>query len=513
MNSYYTNRAYEFLDYYPPNKDITKEMLAEWQRAQAPNGNVISQQNLASYAGKTVYNANLIRNNTTTIGTDHTDETVYVERKFRDAVMSWLSDGKPKLYRSETEGNMIVIVSQPSFTPLNKTQRMVYSVSMTLTEIADFTLQNLIEYNLIPSQIISEHIPRGEWDVSFGNPDPWVKAMIGLNYSPEYDIPTIKIEDIITDTKIDDIDMNPAKVNAYYPDFLWIATGLPEGFSLDPKTGILHCDKTKLKTTKRGTALIEIYDRWIFDDLFDIMWSYRDLPTPSPMKPEADWTEDERHKMEYLDWWNNEMKNRHDHAEMVINIGEIYHKFIIGWKLKQDDALNISDPARISVQAAGTPIDPIYFSVYSEAPGKPPYSWGVSNNLPLGLGIQVSGDDNEYCELTGQFRDEISIGGEFYITCTDSKYQVVSIPVVYERIHQPVQLREKAETKVLTDWEETYDIIPVDYSKQRYYGIGPFKYQLVFGGTGRSTIPGVDINENTGVLSGIPAGWSGGYPY
>lgn len=513
MNSYYTNRAYEFLDNYPSSKDITKEMLTEWKRAQAPNGNVISQQNLASYAGKTVYNANLIRNNTTTIGTDHTDETVYVERKFRDAVMSWLSDGKPKLYRSETEGNMIVIVSQPSFMPLNKTQRMVYSVSMTLTEIADFTLQNLIEYNLIPSQIISEHIPRGEWEISFGNPDPWVKAMIGLNYSPEYDIPTIKIEDVIADTKIDDIDMNPAKVNAYYPDFLWIATGLPEGFTLDPKTGILHCDKTKLKTTRRGTALIEIYDRWVFDDLFDAMWSYRDLPTPSPLKPEADWTEDERHKMEYLDWWNEEMKNRHDHAEMVINTGEIYHKFIIGWKLKQDDALNTSDPVRISVQAAGTPIDPVYFSVYSEAPGKPPYSWGVSNNLPLGLGIQISGDDSEYCELTGQFRDELSVGGEFYITCTDSKYQVVSIPVTYERIHQPVQLREKAETKVLTDWEETYDIIPVNYSKQRYYGIGPFKYQLVFGGTGQSTIPGVDINEDTGVLSGIPTGWSGGYPY
>lgn len=107
----------------------------------------------------------------------------------------------------------------------------------------------------------------------------------------------------------------------------------------------------------------------------------------------------------------------------------------------------------------------------------------------------------------------MSVGGEFYITCTDSKYQVVSIPVTYERIHQPVQLREKTETKVLTDWEETYDIIPVNYSKQRYFGIGPFKYQLVFGGTGQSSIPGVDINEDTGILSGIPTGWSGGYPY
>lgn len=42
MNSYYTNRAYEFLDNYPSSKDITKEMLTEWKRAQAPNGDIIS---------------------------------------------------------------------------------------------------------------------------------------------------------------------------------------------------------------------------------------------------------------------------------------------------------------------------------------------------------------------------------------------------------------------------------------------------------------------------------------
>ncbi|DAY91910.1 MAG TPA: hypothetical protein [Caudoviricetes sp.] len=31
--------------------------------------------------------------------------------------MEWLSDGKPKLFRSETEGNMIVMITAVTFTP------------------------------------------------------------------------------------------------------------------------------------------------------------------------------------------------------------------------------------------------------------------------------------------------------------------------------------------------------------------------------------------------------------
>jgi len=64
--------------------------------------------------------------------------------------MLWLSDGKPKLFRSETEGNMIVMVSGVSFTPQDKSSRMVYSLSCTITEIAEYNMQNLLDYNLIP---------------------------------------------------------------------------------------------------------------------------------------------------------------------------------------------------------------------------------------------------------------------------------------------------------------------------------------------------------------------------
>lgn len=86
-------------------------------------------------------------------GTTPTDQAVYVERKYREKVMEWLSNGEPKLFRSETEGNMIVMLSGVSFTPYDKSYRMVYSMSATVTEIAEYNGDNLLEYNLIPTYI------------------------------------------------------------------------------------------------------------------------------------------------------------------------------------------------------------------------------------------------------------------------------------------------------------------------------------------------------------------------
>lgn len=74
---------------------------------------------------------------------------IYAERKFRDVVMRWLTDGKPKLFRSETEGNMIVMLTGITFAPLRR-DRLVYSFQATLTEIAEYNLRNLIMYDLIP---------------------------------------------------------------------------------------------------------------------------------------------------------------------------------------------------------------------------------------------------------------------------------------------------------------------------------------------------------------------------
>jgi hypothetical protein len=68
---------------------------------------------------KTSYDNYLNRNVSKLYNDEISDNTIFLERKFREQVMKWLSDGRPKLFRSETEGNMIVMVSGVSFSPLN----------------------------------------------------------------------------------------------------------------------------------------------------------------------------------------------------------------------------------------------------------------------------------------------------------------------------------------------------------------------------------------------------------
>lgn len=102
---------------------------------------------------------------------DRKDHLIYSERQFRDMVMKWLSNGKPKLFRSETEGNMIVMLTGISFSPLNKS-REVFSVSMTLTEIAEFNTANLILYGLIPLSFEAQYNPNFDFEFVPGEVDP-----------------------------------------------------------------------------------------------------------------------------------------------------------------------------------------------------------------------------------------------------------------------------------------------------------------------------------------------------
>lgn len=83
--------------------------------------------------------------------TERTPDMFLLERKFRERVMDWLTDGKPKLFRSTTEGNIIVILSAVTFTPFQNSERMVYSFTATATEVAEYNTENLLKYNLVPS--------------------------------------------------------------------------------------------------------------------------------------------------------------------------------------------------------------------------------------------------------------------------------------------------------------------------------------------------------------------------
>ena len=73
----------------------------------------------------------------------NTDHDIYPlnnwwwEREFREEAIEWLNDGEPKLYRSMTEGNMVVMVDAVSLTPNPQLGRMIWDFSATIYEVGD----------------------------------------------------------------------------------------------------------------------------------------------------------------------------------------------------------------------------------------------------------------------------------------------------------------------------------------------------------------------------------------
>ena len=59
------------------------------------------------------------------------------EREFREEAIKWLNDGEPKLYRSMTEGNMIVMLNDITLTPNAQLGRRVWNFSATVYEVGD----------------------------------------------------------------------------------------------------------------------------------------------------------------------------------------------------------------------------------------------------------------------------------------------------------------------------------------------------------------------------------------
>ena len=74
-------------------------------------------------------------------------DTIY-ERDFRDEVMDFLYDNTVKLFRSPTEGNILVKLTNISFTPNQTLGRHIYSFNCTAVEIDEATIDNYDFYNI-----------------------------------------------------------------------------------------------------------------------------------------------------------------------------------------------------------------------------------------------------------------------------------------------------------------------------------------------------------------------------
>ena len=78
---------------------------------------------------------------------DYTD--VVKEKVFRDKVIDFLYDGTVKLFKSPTEGNMLIRLTDVGLEPVTQVNRMLYHFSCTCTENDSFNLNNLEKYLLI----------------------------------------------------------------------------------------------------------------------------------------------------------------------------------------------------------------------------------------------------------------------------------------------------------------------------------------------------------------------------
>ena len=71
--------------------------------------------------------------------TNLTDRNIYNERQYREKIERFLTNGEAKLFKSPTEGNILVYLMQVSLTPNDILGRMIYSFTSTAYEIGAIT--------------------------------------------------------------------------------------------------------------------------------------------------------------------------------------------------------------------------------------------------------------------------------------------------------------------------------------------------------------------------------------
>lgn len=75
-------------------------------------------------------------------------ENVIWEREYRESVINFLYKNNVKLFRSETEGNILVKLTDINLQPMEQLGRMLYSFSANATEIDEYSLYNIDKYNI-----------------------------------------------------------------------------------------------------------------------------------------------------------------------------------------------------------------------------------------------------------------------------------------------------------------------------------------------------------------------------
>lgn len=93
------------------------------------------------------------------------------ERNFKMEVLNWLTNGKPKLFRSPGEGSYIVRLMNTSLSPNDTLSRMLHTFSSTAYEMADFNFENLRKYGMLMDEYLETREIRTFTKNLFTEPD------------------------------------------------------------------------------------------------------------------------------------------------------------------------------------------------------------------------------------------------------------------------------------------------------------------------------------------------------
>ena len=76
---------------------------------------------------------------------------IMLEKVFRDKVIDFLLEDRPVLFRSATEGNILIRLMDLSFSPNTQLKNYIYSFGSTAVEIAECSFDNFHKYNIYDS--------------------------------------------------------------------------------------------------------------------------------------------------------------------------------------------------------------------------------------------------------------------------------------------------------------------------------------------------------------------------
>lgn len=113
---------------------------------------------------------------------DSYDENYITEREFRNKFQDWIQDGKARVYKSNTEGLVLVRVVDFVATPVQQLGRLISNASFRMVEIGALTHDNLVQFGLKKSEYTDEEL-REIYDRSKPYPSMVVNpALTGYSY-------------------------------------------------------------------------------------------------------------------------------------------------------------------------------------------------------------------------------------------------------------------------------------------------------------------------------------------